>query len=260
MLRFIGSIGAQILRWVHEVGEASLLLFSVLFSAPDFRKGPGLLIKQMFSVGVLSLPIILFAGLFVGMVLGLQAYTNLVKFGAAQATGTLVALSLVRELGPVVASLLFAGRAGSALTAEIALLKTTEQLDSLSLLGVDPIKRIVSPRLWAGIFSMPILAVIFSAIAIYGGSLICVDWLGLDAGSFWANMQSSVNFHEDVMNGIYKSIVFGFVCAWIAVYQGYAAVPTSEGIGYATTRTVVYSSLSVLALDFVLTAVMFSNF
>ena len=260
MFHFIGSIGAQILRWFHQVGEASLLLFSVLFSAPDFRKGPGLLTKQMFSVGVLSLPIILFAGLFVGMVLGLQAYTNLVKFGAAQATGTLVALSLVRELGPVVASLLFAGRAGSALTAEIALLKTTEQLDSLSLLGVDPIKRIVSPRLWAGVLSMPILAVIFSAIAIYGGSLVCVDWLGLDAGSFWANMQSSVNFHEDVMNGIYKSIVFGFVCAWIAVYQGYAAVPTSEGIGYATTRTVVYSSLAVLALDFVLTAVMFSNF
>ncbi|MFI4957466.1 MAG: lipid asymmetry maintenance ABC transporter permease subunit MlaE [Gammaproteobacteria bacterium] len=260
MFRVIGSIGAQVMRWLNDVGEASFLLFAVLFSAPDFRKGPDLLTKQIFSVGVLSLPIILFAGLFVGMVLGLQAYTNLVKFGAAQATGTLVALSLVRELGPVVASLLFAGRAGSALTAEIALLKTTEQLDSLSLLGVDPIKRIISPRLWAGILSMPILAVIFSAIAIYGGSLVCVDWLGLDAGSFWSNMQSSVNFHEDVMNGVYKSVVFGFVCAWIAVYQGYAAVPTSEGIGYATTRTVVYSSLAVLALDFVLTAVMFSNF
>lgn len=259
MLRFVGNIGAQVLGWVKEVGEASLLLFAVIFSRPDMRKGPGLLTRQIFSVGVLSLPIILFAGLFVGMVLGLQAYTNLVKFGAAQATGTLVALSLVRELGPVVASLLFAGRAGSSLTAEIALLKTTEQLDSLSLLGVDPIKRVVSPRLWAGVFSMPLLAIIFSAIAIYGGSLVCVNWLGLDAGSFWSNMQSAVNFREDVVNGIIKSVVFGFVCTWIAVHQGYAAVPTSEGIGYATTRTVVYSSLSVLALDFVLTAVMFSN-
>ncbi len=259
MFRFVGNMGAQILGVVKEVGEASLLLFSVIFSRPNFRQGPGLLTRQVFSVGVLSLPIIVFSGLFVGMVLGLQAYTNLVKFGAAQATGTLVALSLVRELGPVVASLLFAGRAGSALTAEVALLKTTEQLDSLSLLGVDPIKRVISPRLWAGVLSLPLLAIIFSAIAIYGGSLVCVDWLGLDSGSFWSNMQSAVHFREDVVNGIIKSVVFGFVCTWIAVHQGYAAVPTSEGIGYATTRTVVYSSLAVLALDFVLTAVMFSD-
>jgi phospholipid/cholesterol/gamma-HCH transport system permease protein len=253
-------MGAQVLGVIKEIGEASLLLFSVLFSRPDLRRGPDLLVRQMFSVGVLSLPIIIFAGLFVGMVLGLQAYTNLVKFGASQATGTLVALSLVRELGPVVASLLFAGRAGSALTAEIALLKTTEQLDSLSLLGVDPIKRVIAPRFWAGLYSLPILATIFSAVAIWGGSLICVDWLGLDAGSFWSNMQSAVHFREDIVNGIIKSVVFGFVCTWIAVHQGYAALPTSEGIGYATTRTVVYSSLSVLALDFVLTAVMFSDF
>lgn len=259
MIRRIAALGVLTIEMMGAVGQAMLLLLSSIIVKPNFRKGPDLLIKQLFAVGVLSLPIIFFASLFVGMVLGLQGYTNLVKFGAEASTGTLVALSLVRELGPVVAALLYAGRAGSALTAEIALLKTTEQLDSLSLLGVDPLQRVISPRFWAGFISLPLLALIFSAVAIWGGHLICVQWLGLDGGSFWSSMQSSVDFHEDIVNGIIKSIVFAFIVTWIAVFQGYASMPTSEGIAYATTRTVVYSSLAVLASDFVLTAVMFSN-
>lgn len=259
MLTQLGALGHRTIRTVEAVGAATLLLIASIVGMPNLRKGPGLLIKQMFSVGVLSLPIILFSALFVGMVLGLQAYTNLVKFGAETSVGTFVALSLVRELGPVVTALLFAGRAGSALTAEIALLKTTEQLDALALLGIDPLKRVISPRIWAGLYAMPLLALIFSTVAIYGAFLVSVQWLGLDYGSFWSNMESSVEFHADVMNGIYKTIVFGFVCTWIAVYQGYSAIPTSEGIGNATTRTVVYSSLAVLLLDFVLTAMMFTD-
>jgi phospholipid/cholesterol/gamma-HCH transport system permease protein len=259
MIERIAKLGVTTIEMIGAIGQAMLLLLSSIIAKPDFRKGPGLLIKQLFSVGVLSLPIIFFASLFVGMVLGLQGYTNLVKFGAETSTGTLVALSLVRELGPVVAGLLFAGRAGSALTAEIALLKTTEQLDSLSLLGVDPLQRVIAPRFWAGFFSLPLLALIFSAVAIWGGHLVCVQWLGLDAGSFWSSMEASVDFRTDVVNGIIKSIVFGFIITWIAVFQGYASMPTSEGIAYATTRTVVYSSLAILGVDFVLTAVMFSN-
>jgi phospholipid/cholesterol/gamma-HCH transport system permease protein len=258
MLTQLAALGHTTLRKLEAVGSSALLLCASIIAVPDFRKGPALLVKQLYSSGVLSLPIILFSALFVGMVLGLQAYTNLVEFGAEQAVGTFVALSLVRELGPVVAALLFAGRAGSALTAEIALLKTTEQLDSLALLGVDPLRRVIAPRFWAGFYSMPLLALIFSIVGIYGGFLVAVQWLGLDNGSFWSNMQAHVHFYDDLINGVYKSIVFGFVCTWIAVYQGYASIPTSEGIGNATTRTVVYSSLAVLALDFVLTAMMFS--
>jgi phospholipid/cholesterol/gamma-HCH transport system permease protein len=258
MLTQLAALGHITLRKIEAIGSATFLLLASIIAVPNFRKGPSLLAKQLYSSGVLSLPIILFSALFVGMVLGLQAYTNLVEFGAEQAVGTFVALSLVRELGPVVAALLFAGRAGSALTAEIALLKTTEQLDSLALLGVDPLRRVIAPRFWAGFYSMPLLALIFSIVGIYGGFLVAVQWLGLDSGSFWSNMQTHVHFYDDLINGVFKSIVFGFVCTWIAVYQGYASIPTSEGIGNATTRTVVYSSLAVLALDFVLTAMMFS--
>jgi phospholipid/cholesterol/gamma-HCH transport system permease protein len=181
----------------------------------------------------------------------------LVRFGADQALGQLVSLSLLRELGPVVAALLFAGRAGSALTAEIGLMKTTEQLASMAMIGVDPIARIVRPRLWAGMISMPILAQLFNSVAIYGAVLVGVHWLHVDAGSFWSNMQQSVDFTNDVLNGVIKSVVFGAVISWIAVFQGFDATPTSEGISAATTRTVVYSSLAVLGLDFLLTAVMF---
>lgn len=210
-------------------------------------------------VGVLSLAIIIVSGLFIGMVLGFQGYTILVKFGAEQALGQLVALSLVRELGPVVAALLFAGRAGSALTAEIGLMKATEQLASMEMLGIDPLRRIIAPRFWAGQISLPILAAIFSSVAVGGGYMVGVEWLGVDAGAFWANMQTSVEFYEDVINGLIKSVVFGTVVTWIAVYQGYTCIPTSEGIGKATTRTVVLSSLVILGLDFLLTAMMFGG-
>ena len=190
------------------------------------------------------------------MVVGLQGYNTLDKFSAAQQLGQLVALSVTRELGPVVTALLVAGRAGSALTAEIGLMKATEQLASMEMMGVDPLWRVISPRFWAGFISMPMLTAIFSAVAIYGGFLVGVKWLGLDDGAFWSNMQSSVDFHNDVLNGLIKSVVFGFVVTWIAVFQGYDAVPTAEGISRATTRTVVYSSLAILGLDFVLTATM----
>lgn len=232
----------------------------VLAGVPRPATGFPLLVKQLYSVGVLSLAIVLVSGLFIGMVLGLQGYTILSDYGSEAAIGQMIALTLVRELGPVVTALLFAGRAGSALTAEIGLMKATEQLSSMEMMGVDPLRRVIAPRLWAGFIAMPVLAVIFSVVGIWGGMLVGVDWLGVFEGSFWGNMQSSVDFVDDVMNGVIKSVVFGFVCAWIAVYQGYDCIPTSAGISSATTKTVVYSSLAVLGLDFVLTAVMFGDF
>lgn len=258
-MRWFQYIGRQSLLYLASSGRAGFVLFFSIFAIPRIPAGLGLWVRQMYYVGVLSLPIIMCSALFIGMVLGLQGYTTLVKFGAEQALGQLIALSFVRELGPVVTALLFAGRAGSALTAEIGLMKVTEQLDSLSMLGVDPMRRVIAPRFWAGQVSMPLLAIIFNMLAIYGGYLISVQWLGVDPGSFWGNMQDVVSFKDDVMNGVIKSVVFGFVVTWIAVYQGFNAIPTSEGIGQATTRTVVYSSLAVLGLDFVLTALMFGG-
>ena len=199
------------------------------------------------------------SGLFIGMVLGLQGYVVLVGFAAESSLGQLVALSLLRELGPVVTALLFAGRAGSALTAEIGLMKATEQLSSLEMMAVDPLRRVISPRFWAGIISMPILTVIFVAIGIWGGALVGVDWKGVDGGSFWSVMQNSVSWQTDILNGIIKSVVFAVAVVWIALFNGYDAVPTSEGISRATTKTVVHASLTVLALDFVLTAMMFGG-
>ena len=190
------------------------------------------------------------------MVLGLQGYTILVDFGAESSLGPLVALSLLRELGPVVTGLLFAGRAGSALTAEIGLMKATEQLSSLEMMAIDPLKRIIAPRFWAGVISMPLLATIFSAVGIIGGYLVGVKWLGVDDGSFWSIMQAAVDL-EDIWNGLIKSIVFALVVTWIALYKGYDSIPTSEGISRATTETVVHSSLAILGFDFVLTAIMF---
>lgn len=256
---FLARLGARCLLWLEHVGSSGIFLCSFLFQRLDFKKFLPQLIKQLFSVGVLSLPIILMSAFFIGMVLGLQGYVTLVKFGAEQALGQLIALSLVRELGPVVSALLYAGRAGSALTAEIALMKTTEQLASLEMLGVDPLSRVIAPRWWAGQISMPLLGLIFNMVAIGGGYWIAVSWLHVDGGAFWSNMQSSVNFSADVVNGIIKSVVFGFVVTWIAVYQGFAAQPTAEGIGYATTRTVVYASMVILGLDFILTAIMFGG-
>ena len=257
MLNFLQRLGATGLDTLAALGRAGTLWWRAIVSPPDWRNGPGLLVRQLYFIGVYSLVITVVSGLFIGMVLALQGYTVLVRFGADQALGQLVSLSLLRELGPVVAALLFAGRAGSALTAEIGLMKATEQLASMAMIGVDPLRRVIRPRLWAGMISMPILAQIFNMVAIWGAVAVGVDWLHVDAGSFWANMQSSVDFGDDVLNGVIKSFVFGAVVTWIAVFQGYDAVPTSEGISAATTRTVVYSSLAILAMDFLLTAVMF---
>ncbi len=256
MINHIRTWGRYGINICADLGEFGLFLIQTLFRKPKTIKSFPLLINELYSIGVLSLVIIIVSALFIGMVVGLQGYNTLNKFGASQELGNLVALSVVRELGPVVTALLFAGRAGSALTAEIGLMKATEQLASMEMMGVDPLWRVISPRFWAGFIAMPLLALIFSALAIFGGYLVGVLWLGVDTGSFWGNMQASVEFHEDILNGVIKSIVFGLVCTWIAVYQGYSCVPTSEGISRSTTRTVVYSSLAVLGLDFVLTAIM----
>jgi phospholipid/cholesterol/gamma-HCH transport system permease protein len=252
-MAIIGYWGVENLR---QFGKAGMLLFRVLFYPPNFRKGFPLVVQQIYAEGVLSLLIIVVSSLFIGMVLALQGYHTLIKFGASQELGPLVALSVARELGPVVTAILFAGRAGSALTAEIGLMKATEQLSSMEMMAVDPVHRVISPRFWGGFISMPLLTIIFNATAIYGAYLVGVKWLGVDAGVFWSNMQSSVEFHADIVNGILKSIVFGVAVTWIAVFQGYFAVPTSAGIASATTRSVVYASLAVLGIDFILTAMM----
>lgn len=256
-VRLFGRAGIDV---VAALGRSTIFLLRALFGRGTSGKGLQLLIKQLYSVGVLSLAIIVVSGVFIGMVLSLQGFSILAKYGSEQAVGQMVALTLLRELGPVVTALLFAGRAGSALTAEIGNMKSTEQLSSLAMIGVDPLKHIVAPRLWAGFISMPLLAMIFSVVGIWGGAMVAVDWLGVYEGSFWANMQNSVSFREDVLNGVIKSLVFAFVVTWIAVFQGYDCEPTSEGISRATTRTVVYASLAVLGLDFILTALMFGDF
>ncbi|HUE92824.1 lipid asymmetry maintenance ABC transporter permease subunit MlaE [Pseudomonas sp.] len=255
-VRLFGRAGIDV---VATLGRSTLFLLRALFGGGS-RNGFQLLVKQLYSVGVMSLAIIVVSGLFIGMVLSLQGFSILTKYGSEQAVGQMVALTLLRELGPVVTALLFAGRAGSALTAEIGNMKSTEQLSSLAMIGVDPLKYIVAPRLWAGFISMPLLAMIFSVVGIWGGAMVAIDWLGVYEGSFWANMQSSVSFREDVLNGVIKSMVFAFVVTWIAVFQGYDCEPTSEGISRATTKTVVYASLAVLGLDFILTALMFGDF
>lgn len=256
----IGLLGRAGIDVVATLGRSSIFLLRALLGRGTSGNSFQLLLKQLHSVGVMSLAIIVVSGLFIGMVLSLQGFNILSSYGSEQAVGQMVALTLLRELGPVVAALLFAGRAGSALTAEIGNMKSTEQLSSLAMIGVDPLKHIVAPRLWAGFISMPLLAMIFSVVGIWGGSVVAIDWLGVYEGSFWSNMQSSVSFRDDVLNGVIKSIVFGFVVTWIAVFQGYDCEPTSEGISRATTRTVVYASLAVLGLDFILTALMFGDF
>ncbi len=259
-LERIGLFGRAGLDVLATLGRSTLFLLHGLFGRSAAGNQLQLLIKQLYAVGVMSLAIIVVSGVFIGMVLSLQGFNILSRYGSEQAVGQMVALTLLRELGPVVTALLFAGRAGSALTAEIGNMKATEQLSSLSMIGVDPLKYIIAPRLWAGFISMPLLAMIFSVVGIWGGAMVAVDWLGVYEGSFWSNMQSSVAFREDVLNGVIKSIVFAFVVTWIAVFQGYDCEPTSEGISRATTRTVVYASLAVLGLDFILTALMFGDF
>lgn len=252
-LVMFGNWGVSNLR---EFGRSGIMIGHVVLVRPNIRKNFPLVVQQIYSEGVLSLLIILVSSLFIGMVLALQGYHTLAKFGATQELGPLVALSVARELGPVVTAILFAGRAGSAVTAEIGLMKATEQLASMEMMAVDPLRRVIAPRFWAGIISMPLLTIIFNLTAIYGAYLVGVRWLGLDNGVFWSNMQASVDFSSDILNGIIKSLVFGLAVIWIAVQEGYTAVPTSAGIASATTRSVVYASLAVLGLDFILTAMM----
>lgn len=259
MIRVLQHLGRSGLSFFERLGRANLFVLRVFAGIPALVTHFGLVVAQLHSVGVLSLVIIVVSGLNVGMVLGLQTYNTLVDFGAEASLGPVVALSLLRELGPVVAALLFAGRAGSALTAEIGLMKATEQLSGMEMMAVDPVRRIVAPRFLAGIISMPLLATIFSAVGILGGYFVGVGLLGVDDGAFWSQMQAKVDWREDVINGIIKSIAFGVVVTWIAVFEGYDAVPTTEGVSRATTRTVVYASLAVLFLDFVLTALMFGD-
>ena len=253
MVDTIAKLGRFGINSVLNLGASGIFLLRTIFGPVRWSD----LMRQLYMVGVLSLAIIIVSGAFIGFVLGLQGFYTLSRFSAETALGQLIALSIVRELGPVVTALLFAGRAGSALTSEIGLMKATEQIGALQMMGVDPLRRIIAPRFCAGQISMPILMVIFSAVAVFGGYWVGVSWLGVDAGSFWNNMQASVNFSDDIMNGLIKSVVFGFIVTWIAVYQGFACAPTAEGIAKATTRTVVYASLAILGMDFFLTALMF---
>lgn len=260
MLTALAQLGRNGLTVTASLGRSAHLLVNILFASSD-RLGREFqqLIRQLYSVGVNSVLIVALSGLFIGMVLALQGHTVLNRFGAEEALGQLVALTLIRELGPVVAALLFTGRAGSALTAELGFMKATEQLSALEMMGVDPMSHVLRPRLLAGIIAMPMLTQIFNSIAIASGWVVSTSLLGIDSGSFWANMQNAVDFNEDVVNGLIKSIVFGIVVTWIALYQGYQAAPNTEGINSSTTRSVVMGSLAVLALDFFLTALMFGE-
>lgn len=253
----IQRLGAWTLDSIGRWGRAAIFLAQTLAGMAWVLRRFGLVIQQVFSVGVLTLVIIVVAGLFVGMVLGLQGYNTLVDFGAETSLGLLVALTLTRELGPVLTALLFAGRAGSALTAEIGLMKATEQLAAMEMMAVDPINRVMAPRFLAGFIAVPLLTAMFTAVGVYGGYLVGVTLLGVDSGVYWSGMQEGVDLYADILNGVIKSLVFGFVVTWIAIFEGYDATPTSEGVSRATTRTVVNASLSVLALDFILTSLMF---
>ena len=253
------QLGAIATAGVWRLGYASRFFVYLLAHSGTAFSRFRLTVREIYFAGVLSLIIILVSGLFVGMVLALQGYDTLQRFGASESLGVLVALSLVRELGPVVAGLLFASRAGSAITAEIGLMKATEQLSAMEMMAVDPIARVVAPRFWGGVLSMPLLAALFSAMGIFGGYLVGVVLIGVDEGAFWSQMQAAVDVRNDILNGVIKSVVFGVAVTLIAVFEGYDAVPTAEGVSGATTRTVVTSSLAILALDFVLTALMFTG-
>jgi phospholipid/cholesterol/gamma-HCH transport system permease protein len=257
VVKSLRVIGNRSINAVWRLGYASrFFVLTLFYSGSSFRRFH-LTVKEMFSSGVMSLIIILVAGTFVGMVLGLQGYETLKRYGSESALGSLVALSLVRELGPVLAALLFASRAGSAMTAEIGLMKATEQIAAMEMMAVNPISRVVAPRFWAGVISMPLLSALFSAMGVFGGYVVGVVLIGVDEGSFWSQMQSAVDFKQDVLNGMIKSFVFGVVVTVIALFEGFDAPPTAEGVSGATTRTVVQSSLAILVLDFILTAFMF---
>ena len=253
------TIGSRVINAVWRIGYASrFFMLTLFYSGLSFRRFR-LTVREVFFSGVMSLIIILVAGMFVGMVLGLQGYETLKRYGSESALGSLVALSLVRELGPVLAALLFASRAGSAMTAEIGLMKATEQISAMEMMAVNPIARVVAPRFWAGVISMPLLAAMFSAMGVFGGYVVGVVLIGVDEGSFWSQMQGAVDFRHDVLNGVIKSFVFGVAVTVISLFEGYDAPPTAEGVSGATTRTVVQSSLAILMLDFMLTAFMFGE-
>ena len=255
----LAALGGRTLGIFRAIGHAALFFVDLLRAMPASLRRFGLVVAQVHAIGNLSLLIILASGLAVGFVLALQMYYALVKYGAAESLGLVVNLSLVRELGPVVTALLFAGRAGTSLTAEIGLMKAGEQLDAMEMMAIDPKSRVLAPRFLAGVVSMPILAVLFSAVGILGAYVVAVMLIGVDAGNFWSIMQSKVDVWRDVGNGVVKSAVFGVICTFVALYQGYETDATPEGVAYATTRTVVMASLGVLGSDFVLTALMFST-
>lgn len=252
------AIGHAMRVLVVDIGTAARLFLRLLLSLPESLKRFGLIRDQIHFLGNFSLSIIAVSGLFVGFVFGLQGYYTLQRYGSSEALGLLVALSLVRELGPVVTALLFAGRAGTSLTAEIGLMKAGEQIAAMEMMAVDPVDRVLAPRFWGGVIAMPLLAAVFSAVGIIGGWVVGVLMIGVDAGSFWSQIQGGVDVWADVGNGVIKSVVFGFTVTFVALLQGFNAQPTPEGVSRATTRTVVMASLAVLALDFVLTALMFS--
>ena len=259
MLDSLQRMGQSGLRTVARSGRAHLLLVAILEGLPSLLVRPGLLVAQIHNVGVRSVAIVAVSGLFVGMVLGLQGYHILSGFGAEESLGLMVAASLVRELGPVVTALLVAGRAGSALTAEIGLMRATDQLSALEMMAVDPVRRVLTPRFFAGVIAMPLLAATFSAVGVIGGWLVGVGLLGVDDGAFWSQMQAGIDPGSDVRNAAVKGLVFGVLVTWIALFQGYEAMPTSDGVSRATTRSVVHSALAVLGLDFVLTALLFGE-
>jgi phospholipid/cholesterol/gamma-HCH transport system permease protein len=254
----LADLGLSVRSKLAELGFAARLFVKLFALTPSTLLRFGLVRDQIFFLGNYSLAIIAVSGLFVGFVLGLQGYYTLQRYGSSEALGLLVALSLVRELGPVITALLFAGRAGTALTAEIGLMKAGEQLSAMEMMAVDPIRRILAPRLWGGVIAMPLLAAVFSAVGIAGGWMVGVLMIGIDAGSFWSQMQGGVDVWRDVGNGVIKTMVFGVTVTFVALYQGFEAQPTPEGVSRATTRTVVVASLAVLGLDFLLTAWMFS--
>ena len=257
LLSPLRRLGHSTINAIWRLGFITRFLLAILRYSGQSLLRFNLTIREIYFAGVMSVIIVVVSGLFVGMVLGLQGYNTLSRFGSADALGALVALSLLRELGPVLAALLFSSRAGSAMTAEIGLMKATEQLDAMSVMAVNPIARVVAPRFWAGVISMPILAAMFNVMGIFGGYLIGVVMIGLDSGTFWSQMQNNVDLHYDVVNGLIKSLCFGIAVTLIAVFEGYDATPTAAGVSAATTRTVVTSALVILAVDFVLTAFMF---
>lgn len=254
--RLLTRLGGGCINKIWRLGAGARLFWLTLISSGESFRRFRLTVREVYFTGVLSLIIIIVSAFFVGMVLGLQGYHTLQKYGSSEAIGVLVALALVRELGPVVTALLFAGRAGTAITAEIGLMKATEQLSAMEMMAVSPIARVIAPRFWAGVIAMPVLATLFSMVGILGGYLVAVPLIGVDAGAFWSQMQANVDWEYDILNGAFKSVVFGVACTMIALFEGYDAPPTAEGVSRATTRTVVTSSLAVLGLDFILTSFM----